>query len=117
MSRHGTDAGWTVENEIQCQQGVVGCGSPFSDVLDLKITVFIQCKGNGRLLHKAQQHGVCIDYQTQRRGRKDLNQLESTGYIRGKAMYLANLDALVFFHIAIYYYSTVTYRSNTVNVI
>ena len=35
---HGTAVGWIVEDETRCQQVVVGRGSPFSDVLELKST-------------------------------------------------------------------------------
>ena len=42
--RHGTAVGWIVEDDTQCQQGVVGRGSPFSDVLELKSPVFFNAK-------------------------------------------------------------------------
>ena len=50
-NRHGTAVGWIVEDETRCQQGVVGRGSPFSDVLELKSPCF-SMQRYGRLLHK-----------------------------------------------------------------
>ena len=43
-NRHGTAVDWIVEDETQCQQGVVGRGSPFSDVLELKSPCFFNAK-------------------------------------------------------------------------
>ena len=43
-NRRGTAVGWIVEDETRCQQGVVGRGSAFSDVLELKSPCFYNAK-------------------------------------------------------------------------